>query len=341
LDLQETVAQRLHRQDLHFADGFAGEEIWDGSDQNIRGRSGLGGGFPNTVASYSQPIEHPYPNISTTSLTSAAHQAPGTSALISTTTLDPQSFPINFSHGVLTSGLGSTWNCGHFGPLPLLAGDDLFQFSYDPWLDEMAFILNAPLQRQREVQITANSIYDIGAGVPRGHGCSSMGYDLGRCFTSGVSQPRQELWHAFSPPSAGQTTSKMSQNSSSRITATSPTSSLSESDQRPLDSNSVGNLPGIRAYTCRDCGAAYPSRTKLRHHRRYHTHRYKCDFPRCRWAFSLRSMLDRHSKSVHGQGEHWTCSHCGKSYKRKDNMQKHVRNKHGSLRSTKATSESA
>ncbi|KAK4460736.1 hypothetical protein QBC42DRAFT_101414 [Cladorrhinum samala] len=208
-------------------------------------------------------------------------------------------------------------------------------------LDEMPPNLLGSLQGQQEAPITPNNIYDIGTGMSNNHGCTSMGYESDPRFASALVHPGPELSSGFGGPSAGQTPSPTSQNSSPRMTATSPAASPSENNRNTMGWNAVETLPDAFPYNHQDCGRGHPPGKKPKQHRRRKREKkHICDVPGCLKSFECRSWRDRHSL-VHRHGALWDCPECEKSFGRKDNMQKHFRIKHGSLSNTATTSKRA
>ncbi|KAJ3103316.1 hypothetical protein HDU96_009298 [Phlyctochytrium bullatum] len=82
------------------------------------------------------------------------------------------------------------------------------------------------------------------------------------------------------------------------------------------------------AYVCKEpgCGNAYPTREKLKSHRRIHRLKpeFPCPFPACGKMLCRKQDRDRHA-ATHLQTKPWgPCEMCGRRFSRKDGFARHV-----------------
>ncbi|KAL2262258.1 hypothetical protein VTK26DRAFT_2008 [Humicola hyalothermophila] len=102
----------------------------------------------------------------------------------------------------------------------------------------------------------------------------------------------------------------------------------------PSPSPSPGRTSG--PYTCLDCGTVKNTLYEFNHHQRYHKRPFPCTHPGCDKSFGTITHLKRHINDRHDKTRKFYCTQpdCpwsrrgGKSFPRKDNWRRHMKNKH-------------
>lgn len=95
-------------------------------------------------------------------------------------------------------------------------------------------------------------------------------------------------------------------------------------------------------HPCSACDAVFRHRGQLNTHwNRKHDKRFHCVLPACSKSFNLKADLTRHIKNVHERvvpEALFVCGFrsCGKTYKRRDNMQRHEREHYGIIRGSRS-----
>ncbi|EGS23138.1 uncharacterized protein CTHT_0007990 [Thermochaetoides thermophila DSM 1495] len=105
----------------------------------------------------------------------------------------------------------------------------------------------------------------------------------------------------------------------------SPAPSLGRSANRPED-----------GYICKYCGTVKSTMYEFNHHLRYHKRPFPCEYPGCDRSFGTITHLKRHINDRHCKTRRYFCTvpDCpysrqgGKSFPRKDNWRRHMKNKH-------------
>ncbi|KAH8688625.1 hypothetical protein GQ44DRAFT_720712 [Phaeosphaeriaceae sp. PMI808] len=95
------------------------------------------------------------------------------------------------------------------------------------------------------------------------------------------------------------------------------------------------------ALRCNECGLTFPKRHLLNTHRKKHNPPFKCTINQCDRAFRYQKDLDRHRKAKHSETTHGStllyCPYSGCKFSfergtgssRKDNLNRHIRTRHG------------
>ncbi|OCK73596.1 hypothetical protein K432DRAFT_430505 [Lepidopterella palustris CBS 459.81] len=96
-------------------------------------------------------------------------------------------------------------------------------------------------------------------------------------------------------------------------------------------------------FQCVKCTATFPDQASCNHHAKIHDKPYQCDHLLCDWSFRAKKDLRRHKQthaaisSVPGlqfrEGifhycHHQSCPYAAKGFPRRDNLLRHIRNKH-------------
>ncbi|KAK3987300.1 hypothetical protein QBC44DRAFT_372289 [Cladorrhinum sp. PSN332] len=245
LDYQQSVAQGPSLPHFHFTDGFAGDDVWGGSDWTT-----FEGGFPIDVASYTQPLNH----ISTPFLTAIPPRthAPG---FVSTPEVPP-CFPIDPSNDYLGLQLGLASDWQQVAPMVATVSNSMPDFLGIP--NEDLLSASTPMQHSDQ----ASAVHDIFA-------------DLGlNPFSPGVVAPYTgpdltlsalaiNTETAATSYSGDPTTTAISQDIVS-VASAGKTKSPSVSSTGTPSQNTPSGSSETGSYTCQECRRMYSTPLKLR-----------------------------------------------------------------------------
>jgi hypothetical protein len=105
---------------------------------------------------------------------------------------------------------------------------------------------------------------------------------------------------------------------------------------------STGSQVASNVLRCDECHETFQKPYQLKRHSKKHTRPFKCTTPSCSQSFQYKKDLSRHKKARHSEEiPDYSPLYCpingckfaegaGQSFSRRDNLERHIRSKHGS-----------